>query len=439
MLLIKDGRVIDPGRLDAVCDIYIEGGVVFALVVKDGTSAESPDRANIAPERIDRVVDAAGKLVVPGLIDIHVHLREPGQEYKETIATGCRAAAAGGFTAVCCMPNTDPVNDSEEVTRYIIKKAALAKAARVYPVAAVSRGLAGRALADFSALKDAGAVAFTDDGCPVSNSLLMRRAMEYASGFGLPVMAHSEDLPLAGDGVMNEGAMATRLGLAGIPNAAESVMVIRDIALCELTGAHLHVAHVSTAESVRAIRAAKERGLPVTAETAPHYFMLTDSAVDGYNTHAKMNPPLRSEADRDAIRRGLADGTLDVIATDHAPHSVLEKQVPFDQAANGIVGLETALPLSLQLVRENILSMEMLVEKMAVNPARILGLPCDIREGQAADLTIIDPERRFVVNADNFVSLGRNTPFEGWEVQGAAAATVVNGVIVFEDQLEGGS
>jgi dihydroorotase len=365
-------------------------------------------------------------------LDLHVHFREPGFEYKETIASGGQAAVAGGFTAVCTMPNTQPVNDDRQVTEFILQRAAEAGTVRVYPVGAISRGLDGHDLSEFGELKSAGCVAVTDDGRPVVDAQLMRRALEYARGFGLLVMSHCEDMVLTADGVMNEGPMATRIGLAGIPNAAESVTVMRDIALCELTGARLHIAHVSTRESVEAIRAAKRRGAPVTAETAPHYFSLTDAAVGEYDTHAKMNPPLRSEQDRQAIREALADGTLDAIATDHAPHAPEEKEVEFDRAANGIIGLETALPLGLKLVSEGVLTLEALIGKMSVNPARIIGAPCGLEPGQTADITLIDPGHRFSVDSRTFRSLSRNTPFDGWPLQGIAVLTMVGGRIVHD-------
>ncbi len=432
MLVIKGGHVIDPGRVDGICDIYIQNGRIIALVDRQGAGSIGAVPAEIDGRKVEREIDATGKIVTPGLIDMHVHLREPGHEYKETVATGCLAAVSGGFTAVCCMPNTRPVNDCAEVTQYILQKAEEAGLARVFPVGAISRGLEGKALADFGELKAAGAVAVTDDGQPVSDGRLMRRAMEYAMGFGLPVISHCEDLGLAGSGVMNEGPVATRLGLTGVPNAAEAVMVMRDIALCALTGARLHVAHVSAAESVQAIRIAKQQGIPVTAETAPHYFTLTDEAVGYYNTHAKMNPPLRSEKDRQAIREGLADGTIDVIATDHAPHSVLEKEVEFDQAANGIIGLETALSLGLSLVRENVIRMKTLVEKMSTNPARVLGLESGLLINRPADLSIIDSEQQYVVNAAVFRSLSRNTPFDGLPQYGKVVLTMVGGRIVYD-------
>jgi dihydroorotase len=425
MLIIKEGNLIDPGNISGCHDIIIKDGKIAGILAPgSGPESENPD---------DIVIDAKGKIVTPGLIDMHVHLREPGHEYKETILSGTKAAVFGGFSAVCCMPNTNPVNDCVEVTEYILKKAAQAGYARVYPVASISMGLEGKSLSAFGELKRAGAVALTDDGLPVSDSQLMRRAMEYARGFDLPIISHAEDLQLAGNGVMNEGAAATRMGLSGIPNAAESVMVMRDIALCELTGARLHIAHVSTQESVIAIRGAKEKGLPVTAETAPHYFSLTDEDIIGYNSNFKMNPPLRSARDREAIRQGLADGTIDVIATDHAPHSSLEKDVEFSKAANGIIGLESALPLALQLVQDSVLTLETLIRKMSRNPAQVLGLPTGIIEGNPADITIFDPDVDVTIDADQFHSKSRNTPFHGWKVRGKALATIVNGNIIFNE------
>jgi dihydroorotase len=428
-LVIKGGTVVDPGRLEGVADVVVEEGRIIAVTPTAPGGTSSTQQAHPPSTR---VIDAAGWVVAPGLIDLHVHLREPGEEYKETIASGARAAAAGGFTAVCAMPNTRPVNDCPEVTNYILEKSRAANGARVLPVAAISKGSLGKELTEFGELKAAGAVAVTDDGLPVTDSQLMRRALEYAKGFGMMVMSHSEEVVLSANGVMNEGPVATRMGLRGVPNAAESVMVMRDIALSELTGAPIHLAHISTRESIRAIRAAKKAGLPVTAETAPHYFTLTDRAVEGYRTEAKMNPPLRSSADRDAVRSGLKDGTLDAIATDHAPHSVLEKDVEFDLAANGIIGLETALPLALRLVADGLLTLGEVIEKMALNPARILGLARGIAAGAPADLTLIDPSRRFQVDVARSRSLSRNSPFDGWELTGCAVMTIVDGAIAYE-------
>ncbi len=422
LILIKGGRVIDPGRLDEINDILIKDGKI-AEISSEGFTAFGSELKEI---------DATGKIVTPGLIDMHVHLREPGQEYKETIKTGCAAAARGGFTAVCPMPNTNPVNDNRQVTEYIMGKAALEGKIHVYPVGAISKGLEGSALSEYGELKDAGVVALSDDGLPVINSMLMRRAMEYAGGFGLPIISHCEDLDLAAGGAMNEGEVATSMGLPGIPNASESIMVMRDIAICELTGTPLHIAHVSTKESVYAIRDAKARGIPLTAETAPHYFTLTHDDVRNYNTSAKMNPPLRAAADREAVRQGLADGTIDVIATDHAPHAAYEKDVEFELAANGIAGLETSLPLSLQLVEDGLISMTDLIDRMAKAPARILGIENSLNPGSPADITIIAPEKSYTIDVSNFASLGKNTPFDGMTVKGEAAVTIVGGEIVWE-------
>jgi dihydroorotase len=424
LTVIKGGRVIDPGNLDDILDIVIADGNI--VEIKQNALAGGANKES-------KIIDASGKIVAPGLIDMHVHLRDPGYEYKETIETGSRAAAFGGFTAVCCMPNTNPVNDCRQVTEYIVKKAVKADIVRVYPVAAISKGLKGDRLCEYGELKDAGAIAVSDDGNPVMNSQLMRRALEYSSGFNLPVISHCEDFDLVSDGAMNEGAVATKMGLSGIPNAAESIMVLRDIALCELTGVPVHIAHVSTKESVRAIRDAKKRGVPVTAETAPHYFSLTDASIKDYNTNSKMNPPLRTEQDREAICQGLVDGTIDVIATDHAPHSIIEKAVEFDQAANGIIGLETAVPLGLKLVEAGIIDITDLIEKMSKNPARILGLKTGLEIGKTADITIIDPEISYCIDADRFQSLSRNTPFDGWDVKGRAVLTMVGGKVVYQD------
>ena len=430
LMLIRGGRVIDPGNLDGIMDIFISDGKIVEIIKHGLTSSEYPESIIEHPKT--SIIDASGKIVTPGLIDMHVHLREPGYEYKETIETGCLAAAFGGFTAVCTMPNTNPVNDCRQVTEYILKKAQAADTSRVYPVAAISQGLKGDGLCEYGELKEAGVIALSDDGNPVMSSQLMRRALEYAKGFGLLVISHCEDLDLAAGGVMNEGAVATRMGLAGIPNAVESIMVMRDIALSELTGVPIHIAHVSTEESVQAIRDAKTRGVNVTAETAPHYFTLTDESVKEYKTSTKMNPPLRSNHDREAICQGLADGTIDVIATDHAPHSSIEKEVEFDMAANGIIGLETSVSLGMKLVEDEMITITGLVEKMSTNPARILGLESGLTIGNPADITIIDPDISYRVDADSFQSLSRNTPFDGWNMKGKAILTMVEGKVVFD-------
>ena len=416
LIILRNGRIIDPAsQRDESGDLWIADGRIIDPGQADGSRAHS--------------IDAAGKWIVPGLIDMHVHLREPGQEYKETIASGTMAAAAGGFTAVVCMPNTKPVNDTAAVTLSIREKASGCPA-RVYPAGAISTGSLGRNLAEYGEMKEAGIIAVTDDGQPVLDSQLMRRAMEYANSHDLLVMSHSEEASLSKNGCMHEGLIATRLGLRGIPAAAESIMVYREAALAELTGARIHISHVSCEASLAVIRAAKARGVRITAETAPHYFTLTDTAVLGYNTNAKMNPPLRSEADRQAIRAALADGTLDAIATDHAPHSVLEKDVEFNQAANGIVGLETALSLGLALVREKLFDASRLIELMSAAPARILGLASGtLQTGATADVTLIDPERRFQFTAESSHSKSTNSPFLDWQLQGCAMLTIVDGRI----------
>jgi dihydroorotase len=428
---IQGARVIDPGNLDAMADILIEHDKIVNIIQHDEIEPRKPSASHRPPDA--RTIDASGKIVCPGFIDMHVHLREPGHEYKETIETGCRAAAWGGFTAVCAMPNTHPANDNGQITEYILAKANQANFARVYPVGAISEGLEGRRLCKFEDLKAAGAIAVSDDGNPVMDDQLMRKALEAAKECDLRVISHCENVNLNADGVMNDGPVASQMALAGIPNTSESVMVERDIALSELTGASVHIAHVSTAESVRAIREAKSKGLPVTAETAPHYFMLTDEAVREYGTHAKMNPPLRSDKDLNEIRAGLADGTIDVIATDHAPHSTREKAVEFNKAANGIIGLETAVSLGLKLVQAGVISITGLIEKMSTGPARILGLENGIRIDRPADITIIDPDVAYAVDANKFQSLSRNCPFDGWQLKGRPVLTMVAGQIIYEE------
>ncbi|MGD9014092.1 MAG: dihydroorotase [Desulfobacterales bacterium] len=431
---IQGGRVIDPGRLDAMADIIVQNDKIVDISEPAQTaSLESDTRFK---DSTSKTIDASGKIVCPGLIDMHVHLREPGHEHKETIETGSRAAAWGGFTAVCAMPNTQPVNDNCQVTEFILRAAARAKFARVYPVGAISMGLEGRQLCAFDSLKACGVVAVTDDGNPVMNDQLMQNALEAAATHHLAVISHCEDLNLVAGGVMNAGPVASELNLAGISNASESAMVKRDIALSEVTGAPVHIAHVSTAESVEALRAAKAIGLPVTAETAPHYFVLTDAAVKEWGTHAKMNPPLRSEKDRAAIRQGLADGTIDVIATDHAPHSDREKAVAFDQAANGIIGLETAVSLGLSLVHADVISITDLIAKMSTEPARILGLECGLQPGQSADITLIDPNVVYNVDVNRFQSLSRNCPFDKMRLKGRPVLTMVDGQVVYEQEYE---
>ncbi len=419
-LVIKGGRVIDPAQnLDEILDVLIENGKITAL-------DKEIDTADAV------VVDASGRLVTPGLIDIHVHLRDPGLEYKEDIVSGTRSAVAGGFTAVACMPNTKPVNDNHTITRYILEKARQEGACRVFPVASITKGMAGESLTEMGELKETGCCAVSDDGVPVSNSEMMRRAMEYARPFGLAVVTHAEDLALVGGGVMNDGPVATELGLKGIPWVAEDAATARDVMLSEMTGCRLHVCHVSTKGAVDIVRQAKKRGVPVTCEATPHHFSLTDEAVRGYNTNAKMNPPLRSESDRLAVLAGLADGTIDAIATDHAPHHLDEKNVEFNLAMNGVVGLETALPLSLKLVRDGVIDLNRMVELLTCGPARALNLPVGTLEvGTDADLTVIDPELKWTVDARQLVSKSKNTPFDGWDMQGAAVTTIVGGKAMF--------
>ncbi len=425
---IENALVVNPGGLGGRMNVCIEEGRISRMVPH---GSEHPDVDLHRKEELR--IDADGLVLVPGIVDMHVHLREPGHEYKETIESGCRAAAAGGVTAVCPMPNTRPVNDNAQVTSFILERAREANGVEVYAVGAISKGLKGLELAEMADMRQAGIVAVTDDGKPVTNSLMMRRAMEYAGSLGLLVISHCEDPDLSAGGCMNEGPVATRLGLSGIPNAAETVMVMRDIALAELTGARVHIAHVSARESVQAIREAKARGVPITCETAPHYFTLSDDAVEAYNTHAKMNPPLRSRADVEAVRMGLADGTIDVIATDHAPHSPVEKDVEFDKAAFGIIGLETLIPLSLKLVSDGVLGWEDLVEKWSIHPARLIGIERCLREGAPATLTLIDPNREWVLDPASLQSRSRNTPFAFWNLRGKAVLTMVGGKTVFSE------
>jgi len=424
-LLLKGGRIIDPSTgEDQVRNLLVKDGKIVGRF----TDNQIPDVDNV------EILDISGKLVVPGLIDIHTHLREPGYEYKETIASGSDAAAAGGFTSIACMPNTNPVNDSRSTTEFIIKKACESGMVNVYPIAAISVKSEGVSLSEFWDLKEAGAVAFSDDGKPVMNSALMRRALEYASSLDMPIISHCEDINLSAGGVMHEGAVSAETGLGGIPSAAEEIMISRDIILAEYTGAHIHIAHASTAGGVRLIREAKARGVNVTAETAPHYFTLTDEAVRTFDTFAKVYPPLRSVRDVEAVREGLRDGTIDTIASDHAPHARTDKELEFDYAANGITGLETSLALSLSLVHEGVLSLPGLIEKMTSNPARIIHVPKGtLRNGADADITVIDPDREWVVEPHAFRSRGKNTPFQGRHLKGKAVMTIVGGAIRFRD------
>jgi dihydroorotase len=429
VILLRGGRVVDPvnGR-DGVFDVLIDGDRI-ARVGRD-----LPIANGVA------VVDVpSGLIVCPGLIDMHVHLREPGQEHKETVATGTAAAVAGGFTAVACMPNTSPVNDNAGVTTYILQKAAEANLARVYPIGAVSRGQDGEQLADLAELKAAGCVAVTDDGRPVATAMLMRRALEYTSMLELTVIEHCEEQTLKGDGVAHEGFHASALGLRGIPGEAESIMALRDISLAGLTGGTVHIAHMSARQTLDAVRYGKSRRVRVTCEVTPHHFVLTDEMLRApvpYDTNVKMNPPLREAADRDAMLAGIGDGSVDVIATDHAPHHADEKHVEFDRAPFGITGLETAVSLCFdRLVHAGVVSLPRLIELLSVNPARILKVSGgSLSEGAPADVSILAPDLRVTVSAKSMRSRSKNTPFDGWTLRGGVAATIVAGRVVYRNE-----
>ena len=422
-LLLHGGRVVDPSqKMDAIGDVLIADEKIESL----GTQVDVGSRDDVD------VIDCAGLVVSPGFIDVHCHLREPGREDVETIATGARAAAAGGFTAVCAMPNTDPVTDNQAAVGFIIRQAARARASRVYPIGAISVGQRGEALAEFGEMVSAGAVAVSDDGKPVASAHLMRTALEYARTFGIPVADHCEEPTLAQGGAMNEGIVSARLGLKGVPNEAEEIMAIRDILLARRTGGHVHLCHMSTRGSVELIRWGKERGINVTAEVCPHHISLTEGAVEGYNTNAKMNPPLRSAADVEALQQAVRDGTIDVIATDHAPHHYDEKEREFADAPNGIVGLETAFAVNVTwLVASGIIDIATLVEKMSCAPARIFRLAGGtLRRGNIADVTVFDPEAEWTVEPSRFRSKGRNTPYAGRRLKGRVHLTIVDGHII---------
>ena len=424
-ILLRGGRIVDPSqKLDEVGDLLVVNGRVEALgrigdVRRDGDALET--------------IDCTGRIVSPGFIDVHCHLREPGREEVETIASGARAAAAGGFSGVCAMPNTDPVTDNQAAVGFIISQAKKAGGARVYPIGAISMGEMGETLAEFGEMVGAGAVAVSDDGKPVVSAQLMRTALEYARTFGIPVADHCEEPTLAQGGAMNEGLVSARLGLRGIPAEAEEIMAIRDILLARLTGGHIHLCHMSTKGSVELIRWGKDRGINVTAEVCPHHLSLTEDAVDGYNTNAKMNPPLRTATDVEALQQAVKDGTIDVIATDHAPHHYDEKEREFADAPNGIIGLETALAVNLTwLVHRSIIDVAMLVERMACAPARLFKLPGGtLRRGGVADVTVFDPDVAWTVDATKFRSKGRNTPYAGMELRGRVDCTLVGGRMVY--------
>jgi dihydroorotase len=421
MLLIKNGRVLDPAsRTDAAMDVLLDRD----LIAQVAPAIKAPDA---------EVLDASGWIVAPGFIDLHCHLREPGEEYKETIETGTRAAARGGFTAVCCMPNTKPVNDNASVTRAILERAAAVGAVRVLPIGAASLASKGEALAEIAAMRQAGIVAVSDDGRPISSAKLLRQVLDFCSSLGLPVIDHCEDTSLSAGGVMREGPASVRLGLRGIPACAESVVVARGIQIAALTGGHFHVAHLSCRESLDQVRAAKAKGLRVTCEVTPHHFTLTDEDVLNYDTRFKMNPPLPSREDRDALLAGIADGSVDCIATDHAPHDLASKEVEFDKAAFGITGFETALALALEkLVHTSRINLMRMVELFATGPARILGFKRRIAPGEAADLTLFSPQQAWTFRSSESASKSRNTPFDGATFRGAPMATIVSGKLVWK-------
>ncbi|HEX6059553.1 MAG TPA: dihydroorotase [Gemmatimonadaceae bacterium] len=424
-LLLRGGRIVDPSQgIDERGDVLVQDGRVAGI----GGSIAGPDDAE--------VVDCGGRIVAPGFIDVHCHLREPGREHVETIATGARAAAAGGFTAVCAMPNTEPVTDNQAAVGFISRQASRADAARVHPIGAISLGQKGEALAEFGEMVGAGAVAVSDDGRPVASAHLMRTALEYARSFGIPVIDHCEEPTLAHGGVMNEGVVSARLGLRGIPAEAEEIMVIRDILLARRTGGHVHLAHMSTKGSVELIRWGKERGINVTAEVCPHHLDLTEESVVGYDTNAKMNPPLRTAEDVEALREAVRDGTIDLIATDHAPHHYDEKEREFADAPFGIVGLETALSVVVRrLVEPGLIDLPTLVDRMSTTPARLFHLEGGtLRRGAVADVTVFDPEREWVVDPSTFRSKGRNTPWAGTRLRGRAVCTIVGGRVVHRDE-----
>jgi dihydroorotase len=423
-LLLQGGKVVDPSqKIEKKLDLLVEKGRVAAL-------------GKIKPKKSWQVVDVSKCVVAPGFIDMHVHLREPGREDKETIASGSRAAAAGGFTSIACMPNTDPVNDSEAITRFILERAGRAGLVNVFPAGAITKGLKGKELAEIGEMVKAGVVAITDDGNPVENNQIMRRALEYAKIFDVPVVDHCEDRHLAAAGHMNESGVSTRLGVRGISRAAEELDVVRDTILSRITGGRVHIAHISTRESVAWVRQAKKQGIAITCEVTPHHFILKDTDITNYDTNFKMYPPLRTAADVKAMLKGLSDGTIDCIATDHAPHTRLEKEMTFEEAANGIIGMETSVPLAWEfLIRRKIVSVSRLVELFSTNPDRILKLGRGtLKEGAIADITVIDPNCEIIVDVKKFKSKSRNCPFQGWTLRGAPMMTIVKGRIIFRHE-----
>lgn len=435
-ILIKNGHLVDPSQgIDGIYDVLVSKGKIQELKPQATKGKDRRPAKNISGRKTEDAglitLDAEGLLVIAGLVDMHVHLREPGFEYKETIQTGTEAAIAGGITSVCCMPNTNPVNDNASVTDFILKRAMEKGFCDIFPVGAITKGQKGEELAEFGMMYEAGCIAFSDDGRPVMDSLIMRRALEYSKIFNVPVISHAEDSSLTAGGVMNEGLLSFKLGLKGIPAQAEEIMIARDIALAELTGGRLHIAHVSTKGSVELIRLAKKRGVAdVTAETCPHYFSITEDAVEGYDTNAKVNPPLRRKEDLEAIRKGLKDNTIDAIATDHAPHHRDEKLGEFDLASSGISGFETSIGLSMKLVDKGVLTLGQLIEKMAINPSKIVGIgKGTVKRGADADIVILDTYNEYTVDTAAFRSKGKNTPFEGWKLNARPVATIAKGRI----------
>ena len=419
VICLRGGRVIDPAnKIDSVTDLWIEGGIIIGLGDGAGRAAHE-------------TIDCTGKIVSPGLIDMHVHLREPGREEDETIATGVASAIAGGVTSVACMPNTEPALDSQSSAEFVVQQAKRANLANVYPIGAITKGRQGNELSEMGGLVQGGAVAFTDDGTPVSSAEVMRRAMEYARGLGKAILSHSEDLELTKGGVMHEGAVSVRLGLKGMPSAAEEIMVYREIALAEISGAHVHILHVSTAGSVDLIRNGQKKGIRVTGEACPHHLTLTDESLRTFDTNFKMAPPLRTQADIEALIAGLKDGTLSVLATDHAPHALEKKTREFDQAPNGIIGLETFLPISIQaLIEPGHLDWPRMLGMMTIAPAQVLGIDRGtLTPGAVADVTVIDPDVEWTIDPTRFKSKSRNCPFGGWKVRGRAEIVMVGGDI----------
>lgn len=427
-ILIRNGIIIDPSQ-----NFQNEG----ELLIEDGKIKAIEKPYQIPENCAQKVIDANGGWILPGLIDVHVHLREPGLEYKETIETGTRAAAAGGFTSVACMANTMPVNDNSYVTSFIREKAKSVGHCRVFPIGAVTKGLKGEELAEIGGMVMEGAKAISDDGMPVMNSYLMRKAMDYSKAFGIPIISHAEDSNLVGQGVMNEGALSNELGLRGIPAAAEEILVAREIALCRLTRAPVHIAHISTQVALEHLRRAKEAGLPVTAEASPHHLTLNENELRCYQTHFKMAPPLRSEKDVEALQKAVADGLVEIIATDHAPHGTSDKAVEFDQAANGIIGLQTAIPITLELVHSGIISPLRWVASLSLHPARLLNLPYGtLQKGKAADITVIQPNKEWTFNEDQVLSKSRNSPWINRKLKGQVMYTLIEGKIANQKKGE---